>query len=285
MKLESLIQAIPVKQISGNANKEISGLDSDSRNIQQDFLFVAVKGTAVDGHQFIDKAIGSGATAIVCEEIPENITPTTTYIQVSDSKEALGLLASEWYANPSRQLTLVGVTGTNGKTTIATLLYEMFRLFGEKAGLLSTVCNYIDEKAVPATHTTPDPITLNKLLREMVDAGCRYAFMEVSSHSADQKRIAGLDFDGGIFTNLTRDHLDYHKTVEAYLKAKKSFFDHLPKNAFALTNLDDKSGMVMLQNTKAAKHTYSLKTLADYKGRIIESRLDGTTLEINGREV
>lgn len=285
MKLESLIQAIPVKQISGNTNKEISGLDSDSRNIQQDFLFVAVKGTAVDGHQFIDKAIESGATAIVCEEMPENITPTSTYIQVSDSKEALGLLASEWYANPSRQLTLVGVTGTNGKTTIATLLYEMFRLFGEKAGLLSTVCNYIDEKAVPATHTTPDPITLNKLLREMVDVGCRYAFMEVSSHSADQKRIAGLDFDGGIFTNLTRDHLDYHKTVEAYLKAKKSFFDHLPKNAFALTNLDDKSGMVMLQNTKAAKHTYSLKTLADYKGRIIESRLDGTTLEINGREV
>ncbi|MGL5562616.1 MAG: UDP-N-acetylmuramoyl-L-alanyl-D-glutamate--2,6-diaminopimelate ligase, partial [Tannerellaceae bacterium] len=206
-------------------------------------------------------------------------------IQVKDSADTLGKLAAQWYSNPSDRLTLVGVTGTNGKTTIATLLYDLFRKLGYKTGLLSTVCNYVDDKAVPATHTTPDPISLNMLLAEMVETGCTHAFMEVSSHSVDQKRISGLNFDGGIFTNLTRDHLDYHKTVDAYLKAKKGFFDQLPKSAFALTNLDDKSGMVMLQNTAARKLTYSLRSLADFKGRILEKLFEGTLLEVNGTEV
>ena len=285
MTLEKLVQHITVKQIYGKLDINIEGIDSDSRNIKEKYLFIAVKGTTVDGHEFIDKAIEQGATAIVCENLPQKISDKVAYIQTNDSAEALGRLASTWYGEPSKELTLVGVTGTNGKTTTATLLYELFRLFGEKVGLLSTVCNYIDALAIPATHTTPDPLNLHKLLREMVDAGCTYAFMEVSSHSAHQKRIAGLDFDGAIFTNLTRDHLDYHKTVDAYLKAKKMFFDGLKKEAFALINLDDKSGLVMLQNTRAQKHTYSLRTLADFKGRIIESRLDGTTLELNGREV
>ena len=285
MTLERLVQHITVKQIYGKPDINIEGIDSDSRNIKDKYLFIAVKGTSVDGHEFIDKAIEQGATAIVCESLPQKISDKVVYIQTNDSAEALGRLASAWYGEPSKELTLVGVTGTNGKTTTATLLYELFRLFGEKVGLLSTVCNYIDTLAIPATHTTPDPLSLHKLLREMVDAGCTYAFMEVSSHSAHQKRIAGLDFDGAIFTNLTRDHLDYHKTVDAYLKAKKMFFDDLKKEAFALVNLDDKSGLVMLQNTRAQKHTYSLRTLADFKGRIIESRLDGTTLELNGREV
>ena len=285
MQLKNLLQALKTTAVIGNDNIDIAAVEADSRRVAKGSLFVAVRGTAVDGHTFIDKAIAQGAAAIVCEELPETISPNVTYITTHDTRESLGLLASAWYGNPSQELTLVGVTGTNGKTTTATLLYEMFRLFGEKAGLLSTVCNYIDDKAVPTDHTTPDPLTLHRLLREMVDAGCRYAFMEVSSHSVDQKRIAGLDFDGAIFTNLTRDHLDYHKTVQAYLKAKKQFFDNLPETAFALTNDDDKNGAVMLQNTRASRHSYALNSLADFKGRIIESRLDGTTLEINGREV
>ncbi len=285
MQLKNLLQALKTTAVIGNDNIDITAVEADSRRVAKGSLFVAVRGTAVDGHTFIDKAVAQGAAAIVCEELPENISPNVTYITTHDTRESLGLLASAWYGNPSQELTLVGVTGTNGKTTTATLLYEMFRLFGEKAGLLSTVCNYIDDKAVPTDHTTPDPLTLHRLLREMVDAGCRYAFMEVSSHSVDQKRIAGLDFDGAIFTNLTRDHLDYHKTVQAYLKAKKQFFDNLPETAFALTNDDDKNGAVMLQNTRASRHSYALNSLADFKGRIIESRLDGTTLEINGREV
>ena len=284
-KISVLIEKIKTINIAGDITKEIKGIDSDSRNIKPEYMFIAVKGTTVDGHKFIDKAIELGATAIVCEDIPETLKEGVTYITVKDSQLALGQLASAWFDYPSTKLTLVGVTGTNGKTTIATLLYKMFKIFGEKTGLLSTVCNYVGEKAVPSTHTTPDPISLNSLLNNMVEEGCSYAFMEVSSHSADQKRIGGLAFDGGIFTNLTRDHMDYHKTVDAYLKAKKSFFDSLGKNAFALTNADDKNGEVMLQNCKAKKSSYSLKSMAEFKGKIIESRIDGTTLQINSREV
>ena len=283
--VEELLSGITVVERKGAAVKEVSGVESDSRQVKPDYLFVAVRGASVDGHTFIPQAIAQGAKVVVCEEFPAELNGEVSYIKVDDSSIAFGLLASAWYGNPSRELTLVGVTGTNGKTTTATLLYEMFRSLGYKAGLLSTVCNYIDTVKVPATHTTPDPLHLHRLLREMVDAGCDYAFMEVSSHSAAQHRIAGLDFNGAIFTNLTRDHIDYHKTVEAYLKAKKSFFDGLPKGAFALTNIDDKAGMVMLQNTRAEKHTYSLRTMADFKARIIESRMDGMSLEINGKEV
>ena len=284
-KVEELLSEIVVTERKGAVVNEVSGVESDSRQVKADYLFVAVRGVSVDGHTFISQAIAQGARVVVCEEFPAELADGVMYVKVGDSSIAFGLLASAWYGNPSRELTLVGVTGTNGKTTTATLLYEMFRSFGYKAGLLSTVCNYIDTVKVPATHTTPDPLHLHRLLREMVDAGCDYAFMEVSSHSAAQHRIAGLDFNGAIFTNLTRDHIDYHKTVEAYLKAKKSFFDGLPKGAFALTNIDDKAGMVMLQNTRAEKHTYSLRTMADFKARIIESRMDGMSLEINGKEV
>ena len=283
--VEELLSGITVVERKGAAVSEVSGVESDSRQVKPGYLFVAVRGVSVDGHTFIPQAMAQGAKVIVCEEFPTELNGEVSYIKVDDSAVAFGMLASAWYGNPSRELTLVGVTGTNGKTTTATLLYEMFRSLGYKAGLLSTVCNYIDTVKVPATHTTPDPLHLHRLLREMVDAGCQYAFMEVSSHSAAQHRIAGLDFDGAIFTNLTRDHIDYHKTVEAYLKAKKSFFDGLPEGSFALTNIDDKSGLVMLQNTRAEKHTYSLRTMADFKARIIESRIDGMTLEINGKTV
>lgn len=283
--VEELLSGITVVERKGAAVSEVSGVESDSRQVKPGYLFVAVRGASVDGHTFIPQAMAQGAKVIVCEEFPTELNGEVSYTKVDDSAVAFGMLASAWYGNPSRELTLVGVTGTNGKTTTATLLYEMFRSLGYKAGLLSTVCNYIDTVKVPATHTTPDPLHLHRLLREMVDAGCQYAFMEVSSHSAAQHRIAGLDFDGAIFTNLTRDHIDYHKTVEAYLKAKKSFFDGLPEGSFALTNIDDKSGLVMLQNTRAEKHTYSLRTMADFKARIIESRIDGMTLEINGKTV
>ncbi|WP_295731270.1 UDP-N-acetylmuramoyl-L-alanyl-D-glutamate--2,6-diaminopimelate ligase [uncultured Muribaculum sp.] len=283
--LSRLLSAIPVIEIIGSDDKQITDVVSDSRRVSTGSLFVAVRGTQVDGHTFIPLLQYSGVAAIVCEELPEFLETSITYIRVANSAVALGHLASEWYDNPSRQLTLVGVTGTNGKTTTATLIYEMARLMGYKAGLLSTVCNYIDDEAVPTNQTTPDPLTINSLLRRMVDAGCRYASMEVSSHAAHQHRIAGLHFAGAIFSNLTRDHLDYHKTVEAYLQAKKSFFDDLPSSAFALTNADDKVGLVMLQNTLAKKYTYSLRTQADFTGRVIESRLDGTTMSFNGREV
>ncbi len=284
-KIEELFLQINIEDSRGNAITEVAGIEADSRKVQAGYLFVAVRGATVDGHQFMGKAVELGATVLVCEEYPTELSDGVWYVRVKNSAFALGVLASAWYGNPSRELTLVGVTGTNGKTTTATLLYEMFRLFGYKVGLLSTVCNYIDATPIPSTHTTPDPLQLHSLLRQMVDAGCIYAFMEVSSHSAAQHRIAGLDFDGGIFTNLTRDHIDYHKTVDAYLKAKKSFFDNLPKGAFALTNADDKSGMVMLQNTRARKCTYSLRTLADFGAKILESRIDGMTLSINGKEV
>ena len=248
-------------------------------------MFVAVRGVTTDGHKYIPMVASASVAAIVCEELPSQIANGITYIRVADSAEALGRLASAWYGHPSHKLKLVGVTGTNGKTTTATLLYEMARLEGYKAGLLSTVCNYVDGRAIPATHTTPDPLTLNELLAEMVDAGCDYAFMEVSSHAAHQRRIAGLRFTGAVFSNLTRDHLDYHGTVENYRNAKKMFFDSLPADAFALVNADDKSGLYMTQNTKARVYTYSLRSDADFRTRILETRLDGTLLSLNGREV
>lgn len=283
--LSKLLSALIIEEIIGSEDKTITDVVSDSRKVTKGSLFVAVRGTAVDGHSFIPLLQYSGVSAIVCEEFPEFLETSITYIKVSNSAIALGYLASEWYDNPSRKLKLVGVTGTNGKTTTATLIYEMARMMGYKAGLLSTVCNYIEDEAIPTSQTTPDPLTINKLLHEMVEKGCSYASMEVSSHAAHQHRIAGLHFAGGIFSNLTRDHLDYHKTVEAYLAAKKSFFDGLPSSAFALTNIDDKNGEVMLQNTDARRYTYSLRTQADFMGRVVESRLDGTTMTFNGREV
>lgn len=283
--LSDLLSAIEVEQIIGSDSKEITSLECDSRKIKLGSLFVAVRGYNVDGHKFIPLVTLAGAAAIVCEELPERLESNVTYIKVANSAVALGFLASQWWGNPSRKLRLVGVTGTNGKTTTATLIYEMARMMGHKAGLLSTVCNYIDSEAVPTNQTTPDPLTLNELFHRMVVAGCTYAAMEVSSHAAHQHRIAGLKFAGGVFTNLTRDHLDYHKTVEAYLSAKKSFFDNLPADAFALTNIDDKAGLVMLQNCNAKRCTYSLRANADFMGRVIESRLDGTLMSFNGQEV
>ena len=285
MKVKELIRSIKPTEIVGNLDTEVTDVQCDSRQVQQGHLFVAVVGTVVDGHKYIDEVVQKGAKAIVCQTLPENKVDGVVYIKVENSASALGFLASEWYGNPSHKLTLVGVTGTNGKTTTATLLYEMARLTGYKAGLLSTVCNYVDSKAVPAKQTTPDPLTIHRLLAEMVEVGCSYAFMEVSSHAADQCRIDGLKFKGGIFTNLTRDHMDYHKTVENYIKAKKRFFDLLPEDAFALVNIDDKAGLVMQQNTKAKRLTYSQRDMADFMGKIIESRLDGTLISINGTEL
>lgn len=283
--LSDLLSAITVEEIIGSDSKEITSIECDSRKIKLGSLFVAVRGYNVDGHKFIPLVTLAGAAAIVCEELPERLESTVTYIRVANSAVALGYLASQWWGNPSRKLKLVGVTGTNGKTTTATLIYEMARLMGHKAGLLSTVCNYIEDEKVPATQTTPGALELNELLHRMVVAGCTYAAMEVSSHAAHQHRIAGLQFAGGIFSNLTRDHLDYHGTVDAYIAAKKMFFDQLPKNAFALVNADDSHGLVMTQNTMAKTYTYSLRQHADFMTRIIESRLDGTLLSINGREV
>ncbi|MDE7335804.1 MAG: UDP-N-acetylmuramoyl-L-alanyl-D-glutamate--2,6-diaminopimelate ligase, partial [Muribaculaceae bacterium] len=273
------------KQLVGPKNPEISALTFDSRKVTPGSMFVAVRGTAVNGHSFIPLLEHSGVAAIVCEQLPEKVLPGISYVVVENSAVALGLLSSEWFGHPSRKLKLVGVTGTNGKTTTATLIYEMARLMGLKAGLLSTVCNYIETEAIHATQTTPDAYSINELLARMVEAGCSVAAMEVSSHAAHQHRIAGLKFAGGVFSNLTRDHLDYHKTVQAYLEAKKSFFDGLPADAFALVNVDDKVGRVMLQNCAARHFTYSLRSMADFTGRIIESRLDGTLLSLNGHEV
>lgn len=285
MKLENILKVVNVLNLKGNADLEIEGIHMDSRMVKKGFMFVAVKGTQADGHNYISKAIENGATAVVCEQLPEKLDEHVTYIQLHDTEEAVGKLATTFYGDPTSKLDLIGVTGTNGKTTIATLLYNMFRAFGYKAGLISTVCNYIDGEAIPTEHTTPDPITLNQLLGRMADEGCKYAFMEVSSHSVVQKRISGLTFAGGIFTNITRDHLDYHKTFENYLKAKKAFFDGLPKQAFALTNADDKNGLVMTQNTKARVSTYSLHSLCDFKGKVLEDSFDGMLLDINNREV
>lgn len=285
MELKEILKAITIKTILGDAGKDITGIEIDSRNVKAGNLFVAVKGTQTDGHAYIAKAVGNGASAVVCENLPDSPDSNVTYVQVADTEEAVGKLATHFFGDPTSKLDLIGVTGTNGKTTIATLLYNMFRKFGYKVGLISTVCNYIDGEAIPTDHTTPDPITLNKLLGRMADEGCKYAFMEVSSHSIAQKRIGGLRFAGGIFTNITRDHLDYHKTFENYLKAKKAFFDGLPKTAFALTNADDRNGMVMVQNTKAKVYSYSLRTLCDFKGKVLEDGFDGMLMDINNREV
>lgn len=285
MKLSDLLKAIQPTKVVGSTDKEITGVNIDSRLIKAGHLFMAMRGTQADGHAYIPSAITKGATAVLCEELPKDLDENITYIVVEDSEDAVGKLATTYYGNPTSRLKLVGVTGTNGKTTIATLLYNMFRKFGYKVGLVSTVCNYIDDQPVPTEHTTPDPITLNKLLGDMADAGCEYAFMEVSSHSIAQKRISGLRYVGGIFTNLTRDHLDYHKTVENYLKAKKKFFDDMPKDAFSLTNLDDKNGKVMVQNTKSKVRTYSLTSLSDFKGKVLESHFEGMLLNFNNHEV
>ena len=285
MLLSDIIKGIRVEEIVGDTQRDITDVHIDSRRIAQGHLFVAMRGTQVDGHKYIPSAIEKGAIAIVCEELPQSPAEGITYVRVANSEEAVGPIATAFNGNPTEQVRLIGVTGTNGKTTIATLLYDMFRAMGYKVGLISTVCNYIDGEAIPTEHTTPDAITLNALLGRMAAEGCKYVFMEVSSHSVAQHRIGGLTFAGGIFTNLTRDHMDYHKTVDNYLRAKKAFFDALPKEAFVVTNADDKNGLVMTQNTRAKVHTYSLRSLADFKGRILEHYFDGMLLDINNVEV
>lgn len=285
MELRKLIKNIKPVAIKGDDGVDITGVNINSRLIEKGHLFVAMKGTQVDGHRFIANAVESGAVAVLCEDMPAEPAEGVTYVQVESTEDAVGKVATMFYGEPSKKLKLVGVTGTNGKTTIATLLYNMFTKLEHKCGLLSTVCNYIIDEKIPADHTTPDPIELNSLLARMVDAGCEYAFMECSSHAIAQKRIGGLHFAGGLFTNLTRDHLDYHKTFENYRDAKKAFFDELPKTAFAITNADDKNGMVMVQNTKAVVKTYSTRTMADFKGRLLECHFEGMYLEIDGREV
>ena len=284
MRLAELLAGFSYLELSGNSDAVITGVEIDSRKVTAGSLFVAMRGTAQDGHNYIGKAVSAGAAAIACEEMPAVIDPQVAYIRFRSTEDVLGRIATKFYGNPTSKIVLVGVTGTNGKTTIATLLYEMFRKFGYKCGLISTVCNYIDGEALDTDHTTPDAVTLNRLLGRMADEGCKYVFMECSSHAIAQKRIGGLKYAGGIFTNLTRDHLDYHKTVENYLKAKKAFFDSLGKDAFAVTNLDDRNGLVMTQNTKARVTTYSLRGMSDFKGKIIESGFDGMLLDINGRE-
>ena len=285
MKLKDVLHKVKPLETIGSMETEITDVQIDSRKVKKGSLFIAERGTQTDGHVFIPAAVKNGAAAVVCETMPEEIDGNTAFVRLESTEAAAGPIATQFYGDPSRKLKLVGVTGTNGKTTIATLLYNMFRKFGYKCGLCSTVCNYIDEEAVPADHTTPDPVTLNYLLGRMADAGCQYAFMEVSSHSIAQKRIGGLVFAGGIFTNLTRDHLDYHKTFENYRDAKKAFFDGLPKTAFAITNGDDKNGMIMVQNTAATVKTYSTRSMADFRARILEMSFEGMLLEIDGREV
>ena len=283
--LTDILYKAGLEEIIGTTNVAVSSITFDSRKVKKDSLFIAVRGMAVDGHNFIDKSIEAGALAIVCEEIPENKNENITYVKVKNSNYALGIIASNFYDNPSQKLKLVGVTGTNGKTTIVTLLYNLFKSLGNTVGLLSTVKNKIHNEEIPATHTTPDAIALNELLSQMVDKGCQYAFMEVSSHAIVQHRVSGITFSGGVFTNITHDHLDYHKTFDEYIKAKKLFFDHLSEDAFALTNKDDANGMVMLQNTKANRVTYAIKSVADHKCRIVENHLNGLLLNIDGKEV
>jgi UDP-N-acetylmuramoyl-L-alanyl-D-glutamate--2,6-diaminopimelate ligase len=285
IKVSQIKKWTKVNEIVGDGERSFKDIAFDSRKVKETTLFVAVKGVSVDGHNFISQSIEKGCRAIICEILPEKIVDEVTYLLVDDSNKALGEVASAFYNYPSKQLELVGVTGTNGKTTIATLLYELFRDMGFESGLFSTVANFIGDEKLPSTHTTPDPLSLNKIMRQMVDAGCRYCFMEVSSHAVDQKRIAGLIFKGGVFTNLTHDHLDYHITFDAYLKAKKAFFDHLNKDAFAIVNIDDKNGMVMVQNCKADIKTYSIRSMSDYRARIIESMFEGMQLLINNDEV
>ncbi len=283
--LQDILYKAGTIEIKGAIDKRVYGISMNSKTVKRGYLFVAVKGTVTDGHKYIDNAVKQGAVAVVCNKFPLNIEKNVTYVKVKDTSYALGNIASNFYDNPSEQLKLVGVTGTNGKTTVVTLLHKLFMALGYKTGLLSTVVNKINNRNVESTHTTPDAVSLNALLRQMVDAGCDYAFMEVSSHAIVQQRIAGLTFAGGVFTNLTHDHLDYHKTFKEYLKAKKSFFDNLPKHAFALTNADDKNGNVMIQNCKARKYSYALKKIADFKAKIIENSFEGLQLNINGHDI
>ncbi len=285
MQLKELLYGISIKSIKGNPEHEISQLAFDSHNIKQGTLFFAVKGALVDGHAFIEQTINDGAGVIVCEKFPQILKEEVTYVEVKNSRLALAIAASNFYDNPSHKLKLVGITGTNGKTTVATLLFQLFRKLNYHTGLISTVQNQIDETVFPTTNTTPNPIALNHLLNQMVKAGCQYVFMEVSSHAVVQSRIAGLNFSGGIFSNITRDHLDFHITFDNYLKAKKQFFDELPRSAFALTNLDDKNGNVILQNTKARKKTYALKQMADFQAKILENKFSGLHLIIDDLEV
>ena len=285
MKIKDILVNCNLLELIGDKDIDVVKVTFDSRQVEQGTLFFAVRGTQTDGHDYIDKAVEQGAVAIVCETMPSTLKPNVTYVRVDNSAYVLGVGAANFYGNPSRSLKLTGVTGTNGKTTIATLLYRLFTDAGYACGLLSTIENIIDHEVVPSTHTTPDPVELNALLRRMVDRGCEYAFMEVSSHAIDQHRIAGLQFAGGIFTNLTHDHLDYHKTMANYRNAKKKFFDDLPAEAFALTNYDDKNGAVMLQNTKAKRLGYALKHDADFKGVVLESHFDGMLMKVNGIEM
>lgn len=285
MRLNELLREIQyTRLVLPKEEVDVKGINIDSRLVKEGDMFIAMKGTQTDGHEYIAMAEEKGAVAIVCENMPEKQNPNVAYINLPDAQFVAGILATTFYNRPTQKLKLVGVTGTNGKTTIATLLYESFRQMGHKCGLLSTVCNYIDDIPYPSTHTTPDTISLNKLLAQMVDAGCEYAFMEVSSHALAQHRTAGLEFAGGIFTNLTRDHMDYHETMDNYLKAKKSFFDNLPRDAFAITNIDDKNGPVMVQNCRGDVKSYSTRTICEYKAKLIETHLDGMLLEFNNRE-
>lgn len=283
--LSDILYNAGIRAVHGKTDLSVNKPAIDSRSVGPGDAFIAVKGVHADGHQYIDKAIAQGAAAIICETMPEVLLDTVTYVQVDNSAQASGIIAGNFYDNPSHKLQLVGVTGTNGKTTIATILFRLFSKLGYHCGLLSTVQNQIGDTVIPSTHTTPDPISLNALLAQMVEEGCLYAFMEVSSHAIHQQRIGGLKFAGGIFSNITHDHLDYHKTFDEYIRVKKSFFDNLPATAFALTNLDDKRGMVMLQNTKARKETYSLRTLADFKGKILENNLTGLIMLVGDTEV
>lgn len=284
-ELQNILYKVKLKAIHGDTKLQLNELQLDSRKVKPGDLFIAIKGSISDGHQFINKAIENGANVIVCEQLPVDINNNITYIQVEDSAAACGIIADNYYDHPSEKIKLVGVTGTNGKTTVATLLFKLFRKLGYSCGLLSTVQNQINDEVIPATHTTPDPISLHALIRRMVDSGCDHIFMEVSSHAIHQQRINGLNFAGGIFTNITHDHLDYHKTFDEYIRVKKSFFDDLPKTAFSLTNIDDKRGQVMLQNTQARKLTYSLRTVADFKGKILENNLTGLIMQVDDNEV
>ncbi len=282
--LKDILSNIPTLDIIGNDDIPVKGLAIDSRKVSKGYTFIAISGTMVDGHQYIEKAIQNGATSIICETLPNSLNEEITYCKVQDSKEYAGQMSSEFFEHPSQQLNLIGITGTNGKTTTATLLYKLFTTLGYKGGLISTIENKIGAEIIPATHTTPDSIALNALLNDMVNSGCEYAFMEVSSHAVDQRRIAGITFKGAVFTNLSHDHLDYHKNFKSYLEAKKLFFDHLPTSAFALTNLDDRRGNVMLQNTKAKKYTYALKRVAQYKAKVITNSLAGLQMNLDGSE-
>jgi UDP-N-acetylmuramoyl-L-alanyl-D-glutamate--2,6-diaminopimelate ligase len=284
-ELKDILYKVSITSSFGNMNVNVKGLCFDSRKVESGFLFAAVKGTLSDGHGFIQKAVELGASVVICEKLPEAINENVTYVTVKDSAQALGIIASNYYGNPSEKIKLIGVTGTNGKTTTVTLLYQLYSRMGFSVGMISTVENRIKDKVIPSTHTTPDQIQLNELLSNMVEAGCSHAFMEVSSHAVDQERIAGVKFTGALFTNITHDHLDYHKTFENYIKAKKKFFDDLSSDAFALVNADDKRGMVMLQNTKAKKHTFGLKKMVDFKGKIITNSIEGLELEVSNKHV